>query len=263
MPGREENLLLSDLDSGGVLVLTMNRPEAYNALSVDLIHALTGAVRAAMENRDVRVIVLRGAGRGFSAGHDLAEVLSFESDDEHRALLESCAAMMQLLDSCPKPVIAAIHGSAFAAGCQLVATVDLAFAEETARFSTPGVNIGLFCSTPMVALSRAVSSKRSLRMLLTGAPISAAEAAAIGLINEAVPSERLDETVMSVAREIASKSSYVVQLGKAAFKAQKGMELADAYSYCNEVVVENLKARDASEGISAFLEKRDPEWSDS
>lgn len=257
------NVLKTHCRDDGVLVLTLDRPEAYNSLSLPLIEALKSALESAKKDVSVRVIVIRGSGQGFSAGHDLGEVLSLETDAQRHALLEACAAMMQSVHRCPKPVIAQVHGAAYAAGCQLVATADLAFASEDARFATPGVNTGLFCSTPMVALSRAVTAKRSLRMLLTGKPISAEEAAEIGLINEAVPADQLEAVVLDIAREIASKSSYVVQLGKTAFREQAGMSLADAYAYCNTVVVDNLKANDAREGISAFLEKRTPRWSDS
>ncbi len=255
-------ILEPDLHDNGVLILTMNRPDAYNSLSLALIQAIQTTLDNVVDDASVRVIILRGSGGGFCAGHDLEEVLSIQEDAGHYELLEACASMMQTIHHFPKPIIAQVHGAAFAAGCQLVATVDLAFASDDSRFSTPGVNIGLFCSTPMVALSRAVGGKQSLRMLLTGQPVSAQHAVSIGLINEAVPADQLDSYVLGVASVIASKSSYVTQMGKTAFRAQEKMPLADAYTHCNDVVVENLKANDAREGISAFLEKRNPVWSD-
>ncbi len=261
-PPEEQAVLESRDRDNGVRVLTLNRPDAYNSLSRPLIDALQVACDEARDDPAVRVIVIRGNGRGFCAGHDLDEVLSIDHDADHYALLEACAKMMQSLHHSPTPVIAEIHGVASAAGCQLVATADLAFAANDARFITPGVNIGLFCSTPMVALSRAVGAKQALKMLLTGQPIDADEAVRIGLINEAVPAENLETRVLEVAGQIASKSSYVVGLGKQAFRRQLEMPLHDAYTHCNDVVVENLKANDANEGISAFLEKRTPKWSD-
>ena len=251
-----------NLTQDGVLVLTMNRPDAYNSLSLDLIEALSCAIRDAQAAPEARVIVVRGAGRGFCAGHDLQEVLGFETDDGLRALLEACANMMALIKESPKPIITQVHGAASAAGCQMVASSDLAFASTEAIFSTPGVHIGLFCSTPMVALSRAVSRKHSLQMLLTGDPVDATFAEKIGLINEAIPPGQLSARVMEVAKKIASKSSFVVQLGKSAFVEQSAKSAEDAYTYCNEVVIRNLKAEDAQEGISAFLQKRTPRWTD-
>lgn len=249
-------------EPNGVRLLALNRPSAYNSLSQPLIEALQAAAEAARHDPAVRVLVIRGQGKGFCAGHDLAEVLAFETDAERYALLEACAAMMQTLHHLPKPVIAQVHGTASAAGCQLVATADLAFAAEDARFATPGVNIGLFCSTPMVALGRAVGAKQAMKMLLTGQAIGAEEAVRIGLINEALPAERLDARVLEVAALIAAKSSHVVGLGKRAFRRQAEMPLEAAYAFCNDVVVRNLKAEDATEGIAAFLEKRAPQWQD-
>lgn len=254
-------LEIEDLD-GGVRVLRLNRPDAYNALSSELIDALQTALDAARDDAAARVLVIRGAGRGFCAGHDLDELRRMTSDADRLALLEACARMMRTIHHLPKPVIAQVHGAASAAGCQLVATADLAFAAEDARFATPGVNIGLFCSTPMVALSRAVGPKHAMRMLLTGEAIGAREAVAIGLINDAAPAAELDAVVERTARLIASKSSHVVGLGKRAFRHQAPMPLDEAYAYCNGVVIENLKADDAAEGVAAFLEKRAPDWRD-
>ncbi len=258
----DQTLLESEDRGGGVRVLTLCRPQAYNSLSSALIGALQDACDEAAREPAVRVLVIRGAGRGFCAGHDLDEVLGIAAESGHYALLEACARMMQTIHHLPKPVIAQVHGMASAAGCQLVASADLAFAAEDARFATPGVNIGLFCSTPMVALSRAVGAKQSLKMLLTGQPIDAAEAVRIGLINEAVPADALERRVGEIAALIASKSSHVVGLGKRAFRRQAEMPLEAAYAYCNDVVVRNLKAADAQEGIAAFLEKRAPRWHD-
>jgi enoyl-CoA hydratase/carnithine racemase len=255
-------LLKIDDVEGGIRMVTLNRADSYNSLSLDLLNALTAVCDDAGSNREVRVMVIRGAGRGFCAGHDLDEVRSLEGAPDQLRLLKACSRMMQAIVTLPKPVIAQVHGTASAAGCQLVASADLAFAEHGARFVTPGVRIGLFCSTPMVALSRAVAPKHALRMLLTGEPITADEAVRIGLINEAVVADRLAAHVMTVARTIAAHSSYVTGLGKTAFQHQLGMPLDAAYDFCNGVVVENLKAEDAREGISAFLEKRPPSWKD-
>lgn len=263
-PDAEQDAVLEFEDRGdGVRVFVLNRPQAYNSLSRALIDAIQSALEEARHDRAVRVVVVRGAGRGFCAGHDLDELRTMQSEAEHYALLEACAGMMQTLHHYPKPIIAQIHGTASAAGCQLVATADLAFAAEDARFGTPGVNIGLFCSTPMVALSRAVAVKHAMKMLLTGTPITAQEAVSIGLVNETYPAEELDAQVEAVARQIASKSAYVIGLGKQAFRQQAEMSLAAAYTHCNDVVVKNLQAADAREGVAAFLDKRSPRWSDS
>jgi len=258
----DAEILLVEDAGDGVRILTLNRPESYNALSLDLISAITAEIASAADDAAVRVLVIRGAGRGFCAGHDLDEVMALEVDDDRRTLLQACSTMMQAVVRGPVPVIAEIHGSATAAGCQLAASADLAFAADDARFATPGVNIGLFCSTPMVALGRAVGPKHALKMLLTGEPISAQTAVEIGLINEAIPIGELHERVLETARMIASKSTHVVGLGKRAFRHQDEMPLAEAYDFCTEVVIDNLKAEDAAEGIDAFLEKRKPVWRD-
>jgi enoyl-CoA hydratase/carnithine racemase len=215
----------------------------------------------------VRVVVLAANGPTFCAGHDLKEMTAGRSAP-HRGrayfarVMAECSGVMQMVVNCPKPVIAEVAGVATAAGCQLVASCDLAIAGETARFSTPGVNIGLFCSTPMVALSRNLSSKHAKEMLLTGDMISAPRAAEIGLVNRAVAADRLQETTLEMARKIASKSSMTLATGKRAFYAQREMALSDAYDYASEVMVENMLARDAEEGIGAFIEKRAPQWQD-
>jgi enoyl-CoA hydratase/carnithine racemase len=256
-----QELVLSTTTDNGVCHLTLNRPDAYNALSQPLMTALSEALTAAGGNEDASVVVISGAGRGFCAGHDLKEVRGLVTVDEKRALFAQCSALMMQIQNLPKPVIAQVHGIATAAGCQLVATCDLAVAAESTRFSTPGVNIGLFCSTPMVALSRAVPSKQSMEMLLTGEMQSAHRAIEIGLINRAVPDEVLGTETLALAEKISSKSPLVLKIGKEAFYAQKEMTTAEAYDYCSEVMTQNLLARDAEEGITAFVEKRAPVWS--
>ena len=261
--GGTAGLVMNWRDDHGVLTLSLNDPSTYNALSSTMIKRLHAEVTDANDDHETRVIVLSGMGKGFCAGHDLSEVLSFEDDDECRVMLRSCAALMQAIHCSAKPIIVQVHGAASATGCQIVASADLAFADEAAQFATPGVNIGLFCSTPMVALGRSVSSKHALQMLLTGDPISARQAVEIGLINEVVPAGRLEARVSEVARRIASKSSHVIAMGKVAFRRQMHLSLSEAYEMCNEVVVANLKAHDAKEGIDAFLNKRPPNWHDS
>lgn len=259
-------VLLRRLD-GGILRLTMNRPSQRNALSEALIAALQTAIDEAAVDNAVRVLVIAAEGPVFSAGHDLKEITARRSDsDGGRAyfhwLMETCSKLMQSIVNSPKPVIAEVQGLAAAAGCQLVASCDLAVAAETARFATPGVAIGLFCSTPMVALSRNVGRKQAMEMLLTGEPIDAHEAVRIGLVNRALPAEALQAGTLTLARKIASKSSPVVKVGKRAFYAQADMPLAEAYAYAARVMVENLLYRDAEEGIGAFIAKRPPQWQD-
>jgi enoyl-CoA hydratase/carnithine racemase len=251
----------------GIAILTLNRPEARNALSEAMLTALGGALAAIAADRDVRGVVLAANGPAFSAGHDLKELTARRGDaDRGRAyfkqVMEACSAVMQMIVHLPQPVIAAVEGVASAAGCQLVASCDLAVASSAARFNTPGVNIGLFCSTPMVALSRNVSRKHAMQMLLTGDMVSAAEAARIGLVNSVVAPGAAREEALALARRIAANSTAVVKLGKEAFYRQLEMGLADAYAYTAGVMVENMLARDAEEGIGAFIEKRDPHWED-
>ena len=248
----------------GVLRLTLANPPA-NALSIAMMEALQGSLERAREDEAVRVIVLRTKGKVFSAGHDLKELTAHRSDaDRGRAFFEKtmllCARLMQTIVRHPKPVIAEVSGVATAAGCQLVASCDLAVAGETARFATPGVNIGLFCSTPMVALSRNVSRKHAMEMLLTGEMIDAERAHALGLVNRVVPQTELNQTGTDLAQTIASKSPLTLKIGKEAFYAQAEMELSQAYDYTVRVMVENMMARDAEEGIGAFIEKRVPKW---
>ena len=256
-----EPVLLETIDAG-VLRLTLNRPAARNALSVGLMEALKVALDHAAADQECRVVVIAGAGPAFCAGHDLRELRSDNSRAAYERVFAQCSALMLQIVRLPKPVIAEVHGIATAAGCQLVATCDLAVAAEDARFATPGVNIGLFCSTPMVALTRAVGRKAAMEMLLTGDLVDAATARALGLVNRVVPAAQLGAATMALARQIAAKSALTVAIGKEAFYAQAELGLADAYRYAAEVMTRNMLARDAAEGIDAFLAKRPPVWQD-
>ncbi len=245
----------------GIVRLTLNRPKAYNALSVGLMTALQSELDAVKAARDsVKVVIIAANGPGFCAGHDLKEVRANPGRQPYEALFRQCSMLMQSVVALPQPVIAQVHGVASAAGCQLVASCDLAVAADTARFATPGVNIGLFCSTPMVALSRNVSRKHAMEMLLTGDLLPAARAAEIGLVNRVVPADTLPDATLVLAQQIASKSPLTVKIGKEAFYRQLDMPLAQAYDYASRVMTENMLARDAEEGIDAFIEKRDPKW---
>ncbi|MFX0547603.1 enoyl-CoA hydratase [Roseovarius sp. S1116L3] len=261
------DILLRDLDASGILRLTLNDVGRRNALSEAMLAELGAAFEEVGSNPAVRVIVLAANGPAFCAGHDLKEMTAGRSgDDGGRAyfaqVMSMCAGVMQSIVNCPKPVIAEVTGVATAAGCQLVASCDLAIAADTAQFSTPGVHIGLFCSTPMVALSRNVADKHAMEMLLTGDMTPAARAAEIGLVNRVVAPELLQENTMEMARKIASKSSMTVATGKRAYYAQRDMNLADAYDYASSVMVDNMLAQDAEEGIGAFIAKRAPQWRD-
>ena len=263
----QPTILQRELDADGILRLTMNDPARRNALSEAMLGELAAAFAQAGDDPAVRVVVLAAEGPAFCAGHDLKEMTAGRAGPVRgRAycakVMAQCAGVMQAIVNCPKPVIAQVTGVATAAGCQLVASCDLAMAAETAKFSTPGVHIGLFCSTPMVALSRNVADKHALEMLLTGDMTPAARAAEIGLINHAVPAETLHEATMTMARKIASKSSMTLATGKRAYHAQRGLPLSEAYDYASQVMVENMLAQDAEEGISAFIEKRAPNWQD-
>jgi enoyl-CoA hydratase/carnithine racemase len=262
MMGEPQRLLLRE-DDGAVAWLTLNRPAARNALSVPLMTALRTALGEIAADRAVRVVVIAGAGAAFCAGHDLRELRDHPDRDANAALFAQCLALMQQIVGLPQPVIARVHGVATAAGCQLVASCDLAVAADTARFATPGVHIGLFCSTPMVALSRAVGRKAAMEMLLTGELIDAARAREIGLINRVVPAVELDATVAALAAQIAAKSAVAVGIGKAAFYRQAELPLADAYRLASEAMTRNMATRDAAEGIAAFLDKRAPQWTGS
>jgi enoyl-CoA hydratase/carnithine racemase len=248
-----------------ITLLTLNRPQARNALSEATLAALADALASIAQDRGVRAVVLAANGPAFCAGHDLKELTARRSDPDggrayFRQVMEACSAVMQMIVRLPQPVVASVEGMASAAGCQLVASCDLAVASSAARFATPGVDIGLFCSTPMVALSRNVARKHAMEMLLTGDAVAADEARRIGLVNRVVEPGRARAEALALARQIASKAGAVVKLGKEAFYRQMEMDLAGAYSYTAEVMVENMLARDAEEGIRAFIEKREPRW---
>jgi enoyl-CoA hydratase/carnithine racemase len=252
---------------GSIAVLTLNRPAARNSLSEGLIAELHAALKEIHDDKDVRALVITANGPAFSAGHDMKELTARRSDaDRGRAyfseIMNACSAMMQAIVQLPKPVVAAVQGVATAAGCQLVASCDLAIASEAASFATPGVDIGLFCSTPMVALSRNVPRKQAMEMLLTGEPVDAKTAQSLGLVNRVVAPGTERDAAITLAQKIARKSAYTVKLGKEAFYRQAEMNLANAYRYAAEVMTENMMARDAEEGIGAFIEKREPKWQD-
>lgn len=261
------DILLSDLSDDGMLRLTLNDVKRRNALSEAMLGALRAALDAAGNDPAVRVIVLAANGPAFCAGHDLKEMTAGRSGPDggkayFASIMAMCSGVMQGIVNCPKPVIAEVTGVATAAGCQLVASCDLAIAAETAQFSTPGVHIGLFCSTPMVALSRNVANKHAMEMLLTGDMTPADRAAEIGLVNRIASEDTLKKATTEMARKIASKSSMTLAIGKRAFHAQREMPLAEAYDYASGVMVDNMLAHDAEEGIGAFIEKRAPHWLD-
>jgi enoyl-CoA hydratase/carnithine racemase len=260
--GGNSATLLCELEAGGILRLVLNRPAQRNALSGALMTALGEALGHAARNPAVRVVVIAGAGPAFCAGHDLRELRADPRREAYERIFAQCSELMLAIVRLPKPVIAEVHGLATAAGCQLVATCDLAVAGAASRFATPGVDIGLFCSTPMVALSRAIGRKPAMEMLLTGEPIDAIRARELGLVNQVVPGGQLREAVDDVARRIAAKSARTVAIGKEAFYRQAELDLAAAYRYAAEVMTTNMLARDAGEGIDAFLEKRPPHWQD-
>ncbi len=256
----EEALVLRQ-DKDGIARLTLNRPAARNALSRPMIAALQTEFDRIAADPSIGVVILAGNGPAFCAGHDLKEMRGADYGERYAEdLFEACARLMQRIVSLPQPVIARVHGIATAAGAQLVASADLAIATDDARFATPGVNIGLFCSTPMVALSRNISHKHTLQMLLTGDLIDAPTALRFGLINEHVSGEQLDVAVEALAVKIASKSRHTLAVGKAAYYRQAELPLDEAYAYAKGVMVHNLQARDAREGIDAFIDKRHPTW---
>ena len=240
--------------------LTLNRPKAYNALSGDLMSELISSLNSIANERDIKVVVIKGAGKGFCAGHDLQEMKVNNNETFLENFFAQCCVLMQAIVNLPQPVIAQVHGTAAAAGCQLVASCDLAFADDNATFATPGVNIGLFCSTPMVAVSRKINRKKMMEMLLLGDKIDSRTAVEHGLINRSVPGKLLKETVSQVANKIASKSPLTLKIGKEAFYKQLEMPLSEAYEYTSKVMIQNMQARDAEEGINAFIEKRLPVW---
>jgi enoyl-CoA hydratase/carnithine racemase len=244
---------------GEIAVVAMNRPEKRNALSLSMMRELDATLAALAEAPDVRAVILRGEGPAFCAGHDLRELIDREAG-EYREIFDACVDLMTRMTAIPQPIIAEVARTATAAGCQLVAACDLAVASTEATFATPGVRIGLFCSTPMVALSRAIGRKRAMEMLLTGEPIDAPTALAWGLVNRVVPPDRLHAEALELAHTIASASRGIVALGKAAFYAQIDLDQASAYEYTKRVMTSNAQAADAREGISAFLERRSPKW---
>ena len=262
----EVPVLLRERD-GEIAMLVLNRPHPRNSLSEALLVALSAALDDIRSDKSIRAVVLAANGPAFCAGHDLKELTARRADADggrayFRHIMTTCSTMMQKIVTLPQPVIAAVQGPASAAGCQLVASCDLALASEAAKFATPGVDIGLFCSTPMVALSRNVARKHAMEMLLTGDMVEAQRAAAIGLVNRVVPAGQERAEAVKLAKQIASKSSYTLKVGKEAFYRQIDLPLADAYAYASEVMTENMMARDAEEGICAFIEKRAPKWQD-
>lgn len=255
-PVRDELLIE---ENGGIVRLTLNRPEKRNALSLKLLRELETAIGQIAGDPAARVVVVAGAGKVFCAGHDLAEMTG-RTRDEYHALFSACSVVMQGFRNLPQPVIARVHGLATAAGCQLVASCDLVVAADGAQFAAPGVKIGLFCTTPMVPLVRAVPAKLALEMLFTGAPISAERALAVGLVNRVVPAEQLDAAVQEFCDAILATSPAVIKLGKAAFYDQLSVDEATAYERAVEIITDNATFGDAQEGIRAFLEKRPPQW---
>ncbi|WP_417689260.1 enoyl-CoA hydratase [Roseibium sp.] len=264
----QDKPILGTLLHEGVYRIVMQRPEKMNALSREMMSALSAELSKAAADPEIRVVLLGAEGKVFCAGHDLKELTAARAEADggkatYEAIMRQCSELMQQIVRLPKPVIAVVTGVATAAGCQLVASCDLAMAVDTATFCTPGVNIGLFCSTPMVALSRNVAPKQAMEMLLTGESIDASTAKEFGLINRIVPRDYLDQVVQKYASAIASKSAHTLKVGKEAFYRQLEMPLSEAYDFAANVMVENMMARDAEEGISAFLQKRTPEWTDS
>jgi len=253
------NILIKNLGSG-IKKVIINDPKTYNSLSFQTLTSLLNILKKLDKDNFTRVIILEGAGKGFSAGHNLKEVRGLKKRSKYLKLFNLCSNVMIQIVEGRKPVIAKVHGSAYAAGCQLVASCDLAYSATDATFATPGVNIGLFCSTPMVAVSRKIHRKRMMKMLLTGEPINANFAKDIGLINDCFSKQKLDKEVLKVAKTIASKSNLTIKIGKQAFYKQLEMPLRKAYAYTSKMMTLNMMAMDAKEGISAFLEKRKPRW---
>jgi enoyl-CoA hydratase/carnithine racemase len=259
-PKQTEAPILRRADRNGIATLTLNRPAARNALSVGLMGALQDSLDAIAKDRTIKVVVIGAEGPAYCAGHDLKEVRANPGRAAYETLFEQCSRMMQSIVTLPQPVIAKVQGFAYAAGCQLVATCDLAVAADTATFCTPGVNIGLFCSTPMVAASRNLPRKRMMEMLLLGDAIPAKEAKELGLVNRVVAPAKLEIETRTLAETIAKKSPLVVKIGKEAFYRQLDMTLDDAYAYASQVMVENMLDDEAKEGIGAFIDKRKPNW---
>mgnify|MGYP003967222413 CR=1 FL=1 len=262
-----ESILLEELMGNGIFRLTLNDAKRRNALSEEMMAKLKSSLTDASDNKDIRVVIIAGNGPAFCSGHDLKQMTAGRDSDDNglayfKKIFSSCSELMQMIVKHPKPIIAEVSGIAAAAGCQLVACCDLAVAAMSARFITPGVNIGLFCSTPMVALSRNVSNKAAMEMLLTGEMVSAHKAERIGLVNRVTEDADLAQDTVSLAKLIASKSSLTLKIGKEAFYKQRDMPLSEAYDYASKVMVENMLKHDAKEGISSFLDKREPKWQD-
>ncbi|MDB9956930.1 enoyl-CoA hydratase [Candidatus Pelagibacter sp.] len=251
------NVKLLNKDIASIII---NEPKTYNALSFKNLEDLIKAFKKLDEDKNIKVIIIEGSGKGFSAGHNLKEVSGLKKREKYQKLFNLCSKLMLQIVEGKKPVIAKVHGAAFAAGCQLVASCDLAYSTNDAIFATPGVNIGLFCSTPMVAVSRKVNRKIMMKMLLTGDPIKAKYAKEIGLINDCFAKSQLDKKVLKVSKIIASKSKLTIKIGKQTFYKQLEMPLKKAYTYTSKMMTKNMMAMDAKEGISAFLEKRKPKW---
>ena len=243
-----------------IALVTINEPKTYNSLSFKNLSDLIKVFKKLDKDKNTKVIILEGAGKGFSAGHNLKEVKSLKVKNKYQKLFNLCSKLMMQIVEGKKPIIAKVHGAAFAAGCQLVASCDLAYSTKDALFATPGVNIGLFCSTPMVAVSRKIQRKPMMKMLLTGEPIKADYAKELGLINDCFPKSKLNNEVLKVAKKIASKSNLTIKIGKQAFYKQLEMPLSKAYAYTSKMMTLNMMAMDAQEGISAFLQKRKPVW---
>ena len=256
---QQSNIIVQS-SNNGISRIKLNEPSTYNALSLNTLKSLIECFKNFNDDEKTKVIIIEGSGKGFSAGHNLKEIKSLKGKPDYKKLFNLCSELMMTIVNNSKPVIAKVHGAAFAAGCQLVATCDLALSTNDAIFATPGVNIGLFCSTPMVAVSRNVSRKKTMKMLITGEPITAQHAKEIGLINDHFQNSSLEEEVSKLAETIASKSNKVVKIGKEAFYKQLEMPLSEAYKYTSEVMSENMMFLDAKEGIAAFLEKRIPNW---
>ena len=262
-----ESILLEDLTGNGIFRIVLNDSKRRNALSEEMMAALKSSLTKAAENRNIRTVIIAANGPAFCSGHDLKQMTAGRDNDDQglayfKKVFASCSELMQMIVSLPKPIIAEVSGVAAAAGCQLVACCDLAVAGKSARFITPGVNIGLFCSTPMVALSRNVSNKAAMEMLLTGEMVSAEKAEHIGLINRVTEDANVAQSTIALAEVIASKSSQTLKIGKEAFYKQKDMPLSEAYDYASKVMVDNMLEHDAKEGIDSFLQKRKPKWQD-
>ena len=264
---KNSKVLETYLNENGVMRFNLNSPENLNALSENMMDLMQNALDKASHNKNVRVIIISGEGSTFSSGHDLKELKAARKGADKGKkyflkIMKKCSKMMQTIIKCPKPIIAEVEGTATAAGCQLVASCDLAYASSLSKFATPGVNIGLFCSTPMVAVSRNISNKHSMEMLLAGDLISADEAETIGLINKSIAAPLLKAKTLEIAKKISKKSALTLKIGKEAFYKQINMNLSDAYDYASNVMVENMLKLDAEEGIDAFINKRKPNWQD-